>query len=89
MCKNGDACKHPHVQLGESAAILQCLGTAKRGRLRQGTRARVARLCRDGKLCEETVQLPHVLHANRQQGPVNARSAPAIVAAGGSPSYWT
>ena len=35
-------------------------------------------------ICEEgACKLPHVIHANRQQGLVNARSAPAVVVARG------
>lgn len=88
MCKNGDACKYPHVRLGARSGVCRdfaVLGYCERGGDCDKEHVRECPDFAETGVCEKKAcKLPHVIRANRQQGLVNARSAPAAVLAGGS-----
>ena len=88
MCKNGDACKYPHVRLGARSGVCRdfaVLGYCEKGGDCDKEHVRECPDFAETGICEKRAcKLPHVIRANRQQGLVNARSAPAVVVAGGS-----
>ena len=87
MCKNGDACKYPHVRLGARSGVCRdfaVLGYCERGGDCEKEHVRECPDFAETGVCEKKAcKLPHVIRANRQQGLVNVRSAPAAVVAGG------
>ncbi len=88
MCKNGDACKYPHVRLGARSGVCRdfaVLGYCEKGGDCDKEHVRECPDFAETGVCEKKAcKLPHVIRANRQQGLVNARSAPAAIVAGGS-----
>jgi hypothetical protein len=93
MCKNGDACKYPHVRLGARSGVCRdfaVLGYCEKGGECDKEHVRECPDFAETGVCEKRAcKLPHVIRANRRQGLVNARSAPAIVVAGGSSAEQT
>ena len=93
MCKNGDACKYPHVRLGARSGVCRdfaVLGYCERGGDCDKEHVRECPDFAETGVCEKKAcKLPHVIRANRQQGLVNARSAPIAVVSGGSPVVHT
>ena len=83
MCKNGDACKYPHVRLGARSGVCRdfaVLGYCEKGGDCDKEHVRECPDFAETGICEKRAcKLPHVIRANRQQGLVNARSAPAVV----------
>lgn len=88
MCKNGDACKYPHVRLGARSGVCRdfaVLGYCEKGGDCDKEHVRECPDFAETGVCEKKAcKLPHVIRANRPQGLVNVRSAPAAVVAGGS-----
>ena len=87
MCKNGDACKYPHVRLGARSGVCRdfaVLGYCEKGGDCDKEHVRECPDFAETGICEKRAcKLPHVIRANRQQGLVNVRSAPAGAVTGG------